>query len=226
MTEATKASTAEAKPKKEKAVMQYAIDGVPITNPSVNSLSGVAYFHTKGVAADKPHIKTVELMALLVKAGVTEPKTTAFTVTLPNGKVLSATVGTLAPKVERVKKADRPEAVAEKQKNVDRVERVKQSQAEATLLKKWKDGGEVGPRPDTSTLDELTTLRAAKPTKGAKKVAAQAGKVTIKPATKGTGRTAKKAPARKAAAPAAKTGAKTFRGPIPKPGAAKKAAAS
>lgn len=228
----TKAET----PKKEKVVIQYSVDGNPITNPSVNALSGIAYFYTKGIkGADHPRIGVKELTALLAKAGVTDPKTTAFSVTLPNGKVLSATIGALAEKVARVKKADSPEAKAKKATDSARVAQGKKAITEATALKKWKDGGEKGERPDTSTLDAVTTLRETVPTKGAKKAAAvtkavQANGGSLKP-TKANGRTIKKAPVKKATAAAkapaavkATGGPKVFRGPLPKPSAAKKAA--
>lgn len=204
--------------KKEKLVIQYAINDAPITNPSVNSLSGVAYFYTKGVDG-KPQgrIGVKRLTEILNGLGVQNPASEAFSnVTLPNDKALSATVGELAERVPRVKKADRPEVKADRQAKLDRLERNKNAQAQAKALKAWKEGGEVGERPDTTDFDALTVALARKPTKGSKK-AAQVTKAvksnggSIKP-TKANGRTIRKAPAKKAAAkkaPAAKKAAPT-----------------
>lgn len=238
--------------KKEKVVIQYATDGKPITNPSVNSLSGIAYFHTKGVDGDRKRITTSELTALLNAAGIVNPKSEAFSVVLANGKTVSATIGVLAEKIARVKKADRPEVQAEKLASNARLERNKNAQAQAKALKAWKDGGEVGERPDTKDLDALTVALERRPTKGAKKASQVTAAVkknggSVKP-TKANGRTIRKAPAKKAAAakkaaptaaqvasankfagaklnpPAKKTLERQFVTPLPKAGAAKKAA--
>jgi hypothetical protein len=212
---------------KQKVVIQYAIDGVPITNPSVNSLSGVAYFHTKGVEAGTDRITTKQLVEALSKAGIENPKTTAFTFPLGNGKTLTATVGALAEKVARVKKADQPDAVAKKLVAKARLERQTLAKTEAAALSAWRKGGEVGPKPETPNLDALGVSLARKETKAAAK--APAKKAAVKP-TKRNGKTvAKKAPVAKVAAttrpaaPAA-TGGKVFRGSFPKV-AAKKATA-
>lgn len=225
-------------PKKEKVIIQYAINGNPITNPSVNSLSGIAYFHTKKVDGKaKGQIGVERLTEILLSLGVTEPTTTAFSVELPNGKTLSATIGKLAERVPRVKKSETPEAKAEKVKNKTRAENSKLAITQATELKKWKNSGEVGERPDTSALDAITTLREAKPSKGANKAAQVTAAVkkaggSIKP-TKANGRTVKKATAQGATGqprgsvaktPATKTLERKFVTPIPKAGAAKKAA--
>jgi hypothetical protein len=207
---------AETQVKKEKPVMQYVIDGRPITNPSVNNLANIAYFYTKGVDGERARINVKELKALIEKLGFKgDPKAEVFSVTLPNGKVLSAEVGKLAEKVARVKKADQPEAVAKRRASTDRVARMKRSQEQAKALKAWKGGGEQGERPDTTDLDALTTQLEQRPTKGARKVAKQAKIVSIKP-SKGNGKTIKKAPAAKKAAPASGVAPKKFSGPITK----------
>lgn len=87
--------------KQPKPVVQYHADGVPITNPSVNSLSGVAYFHTKCIDGTAHHVTTARLTEILTDLGVEHPKTEAFDVTLPNGKRIHATIGELAPRPER-----------------------------------------------------------------------------------------------------------------------------
>lgn len=67
-------------------------DGKPMPD-SQNKLSSVAYYYTKGIGGDDvERIGVGELRDLLAKAGVSEPTTTAWEVTLPNGVTLAAKV--------------------------------------------------------------------------------------------------------------------------------------
>jgi hypothetical protein len=69
--------------------LQYIVNGKPITNPSVNKLSGVAYFHTKGID-DKDRVGAERLAEILRAQGVGDPRTDPFEeVVLPNGKRLA-----------------------------------------------------------------------------------------------------------------------------------------
>ena len=73
---------------------QYHQNGKPITNPSVNSLSGIAYFYTKGIDG-KDRITTERLVEVLADLGVADPRNTSFEVTLPNGRVIKAEAGAI-----------------------------------------------------------------------------------------------------------------------------------
>jgi hypothetical protein len=67
--------------------LQYVVDGKLIKNPSVNSLSGVAYFHTKGIGG-QDRVPTARLEELLKASGAEDPRRIPFSVDLPNGKRL------------------------------------------------------------------------------------------------------------------------------------------
>ena len=73
---------------------QYHQNGKPITNPSVNSLSGIAYFYTKGIDG-KERITTDRLIEVLADLGVSDPRGSSFEVTLPNGRVIKAEAGAI-----------------------------------------------------------------------------------------------------------------------------------
>jgi hypothetical protein len=91
-----------------KPVMQYFWDGHLIKNPSVNSLSGFAYFYTKGIDK-KDRISTKRLEELLAEAGVAEPRNSNFEATLPNGRVIKGVLaGTKALAPSKPKSAKRP----------------------------------------------------------------------------------------------------------------------
>jgi hypothetical protein len=83
-------------PKTERVAVQYYRDGKPITNPSVNSLSGVAFTYCKGVDG-KPRVSVKRLIEVLAELGVGNPRSEAFDVQLPGGMRISATVGSLVP---------------------------------------------------------------------------------------------------------------------------------
>lgn len=215
-TGAKKAPAAKkAAPKKEKApksVVQYWRNGEPITNPSVNSLSGVAYFYTKGVDGDRPRITTDELIALLKKAGVEVPVTKPFEVTLPGPKatVIKATIGKLEEHKPRVKKSETPAAKAAAAATKKSATNVRTAKAETEALQAWEDGGKKGPRPATPQLDGMKD-KLSKRTPAAKPAAKKA------PAKKAAA-PAKKAPAAAKVAPSTGVKPKPFTGPLPKTG--------
>lgn len=224
-------------PKKERVVIQYYHDGQPIS-PYQNKLSSIAYWYTRGIdGKDTVRVSSQRLKELLTKLGVKEPKTTLFDVTLPNGVRISSTLGSLVPLVPRVKKSETPAAQGVRAKNYAQREKAKQRIAETAQVKKWKDGGEVGPKPTTPALDELKAFTGDRMlSKGAQKATQVSKQASVKP-TKANGKTIRKAPAKKVAAAAKKAPAKKaaassksatvshFR-PVPKPSGAKKAAAS
>lgn len=223
------AKTTEAeKPKKEKPVLQYYHDGQPIS-PYQNKLSSIAYWYTKGIDDGKPRIPAKRFMALLIALGVENPRAQAFSVELPNGIVISATVqkdGKLVPIVPR---SERPKVDSSAVKK-ERAALTSESIAEGKLVSEWKKNGEVGDPPATPATDKLAKLLKRKPTKGSQKAAAT-------PSVKATnvGKGAKKVPASKKSAPAkaaakktaapskkAPAGAKPFAGSFPKKAAASK----
>lgn len=73
---------------------QFHQNGKPITNPSVNSLSGIAYFYTKGIDG-QDRITTERLVEVLAGLGVADPRNTSFEVTLPNGRTIKAEAGAI-----------------------------------------------------------------------------------------------------------------------------------
>lgn len=74
-------------------------DGKPMPD-SQNKLASVAYQFTKGIGgADVKRIGTADLVALLAKAGITDPAGSAWEHTLPNGVKIEARV-VEAPAVE------------------------------------------------------------------------------------------------------------------------------
>jgi hypothetical protein len=161
-------------PKKERVLVQYFRDGNPITNPSVNSLSGVAFFHTKGwkpesqrVVKDGETLDRVNvdtLAAWLAKHGVKDPKTAFGPVTLPGGQAISATVGELAPHVPRTPKEDTPEAKAKKEADAKAVEGVKAarkklaSEGAAAVAKQY---GAAKPKPFKGPLPKPSQAKGA-----------------------------------------------------------------
>jgi hypothetical protein len=152
-----------------KPVIQYAHDGKPIRNPSVNSLSGVAYFYTKGIDG-QPRIPTSRLIEILADLGVTDPKGSSFSVTLPNGVVLSSTAGALA-EPSRQLKASKPKGV------VNKIDRLAALRNEGEAVKAWKANGGAGPRPETPATDaKCAELQA--------KAASTATKTDVTPITK------------------------------------------
>lgn len=228
------AKTTEAeKPKKEKPVLQYYHDGMPISEYQ-NKLSSIAFWYTKGIegatknSAGHESMKAKPFVALLHALGVENPRTEAFSVELPNGIVISATVqkdGKLVPIVPR---SERPKVDSSAAKK-ERAELTSASMAEGKLVAEWKQGGEVGDKPATPATDKLAKLLKRRPTKGSQKAAA-APSVKATNVGKGAKKVpAKKAPAKKATAakkaPASKkaqAGAKPFAGAFPKKAAASK----
>ena len=75
--------------------LNYVVNGKPITNKSVNSLSGVAYFHTKGIG-EGDRVPTAMLEELLRAEGAEDPRRVPFEVVLPNGKVLAGVAPTVS----------------------------------------------------------------------------------------------------------------------------------
>lgn len=69
--------------------VRFSHDGKPMPD-SQNKISSVAYYFTKGIDGDAPRISTGALVELLGSLGVTEVETSEWSVTLPNGVVLSA----------------------------------------------------------------------------------------------------------------------------------------
>jgi len=212
--------------------MQYSRDGKPIVNPSVNSLSGFAYFYTKGID-DKPRVSVARLEKILKGLGVTDPRSEAFEVALPNGVVIAGTPteGDAPKAAKKATAVEDPAAVAAAKEAAAKTKlaRIDEMKAEGTKVKAWKDGGEVGPRPETPVTDKRTAeLEAKKPNKvaatvkgkAAEKAAVKATKVPAKKATSATGKrahAAKKAPARRVAPKRNTT-------PIPKSTTARRAA--
>lgn len=86
------------KPQSEGRVLDYYKDG-KLMNASNNSLSSLAYQATATIGGpDVKRISTADLVDLLAKSGVTDPRGHPFKVTLPNGHVIEARkVGAAAP---------------------------------------------------------------------------------------------------------------------------------
>lgn len=83
---------------------QYHQNGKPITNPSVNSLSGIAYFYTKGIDG-RDRITTERLVEVLAGLGVKDPRGSSYEVTLPNGRVIKAVAGAVEGTTRQAAKA-------------------------------------------------------------------------------------------------------------------------
>lgn len=81
-----------------KAPRTTAAEGIVFTHngrpmaASQNKLSSVAYYYTAKVDGDAPRVSTARLVDILAAAGITDPLTTEWTHTLPNGITLGATL--------------------------------------------------------------------------------------------------------------------------------------
>lgn len=85
-----KSTKAKAEPKPRGTTVRFLHDGKPMPD-SQNKLSSVAWYHTKGVLSEgSARMGVPALRQLLADEGVTDPANTAgWTVTLPNGVVIS-----------------------------------------------------------------------------------------------------------------------------------------
>jgi hypothetical protein len=86
---AAKSNGSKRRPVAEGIVFYH--DGKPMP-ASQNKLSSVAWSFTKGVVDGKDRLSTTELVDYLKSKGVAEPANSAWSVELPNGITLSATV--------------------------------------------------------------------------------------------------------------------------------------
>jgi hypothetical protein len=192
-----------------KAPIQYYRNGNPITNPSMNKLSGIAYFYTRGID-DLPRVTTERLSQILADLGVTDPRAQFDEVELPNGTRISATVGRLAPVSSPKVRARAAEAAksggskrgagsklsADGQARLDRVEAMRK---EGAAVKAWEDGGKVGRRPETPVCDAHEATQREEAAKRAKKANQTAHKATVKPMpAKRSGRTSSRSKSRAA----------------------------
>jgi hypothetical protein len=218
--------------------LQYFHDGVPYS-PAQNKLSSVSWWATAG---DNPRARTQNgsmgskpFRALLKRLGAEDPGKVPFKVTIPNGTVISArymtpeqaAAATRAKKAPAKKKsapakkkapakksaprkapankapaAPKPKGPTEREKQMKRAE-------ERAALRAWKDGGEKGAKPATPYSDELAAK--SEPSKVQQRIAADSARTPVRATN--VGRNARKA-----------GGPKKFRGPVPKPSAARKSA--
>lgn len=107
--------------------------------------------------------KTTAAKTTAAKKGTTSAKSTASKTAK---KSAPATPRASSPKAPRVTKAQRAELAQD-------------ARREDTLVKAWREGGEVGPRPETPATEKL---KALPPSRGAQKVANQGG--GVKPTNK------------------------------------------
>lgn len=124
------------------------------------------------------------LRAELAKLGVADPEHTEWSVTLANGKAVSATFGdppqaskpepaqAPAKAAQRASKAPRKRTVAQATGTTRKARRTKETvaalRAEADAVKAWKDGGSQGDRPATPVGDaERDKIAAAEETRRA-----------------------------------------------------------
>lgn len=74
------------------AGLRFHRNGRPLASSRGSQFACLAYFYTKGVDGNRPRITTGELRAILTAAGITDPTTTEWEHTLPNGVTLSARI--------------------------------------------------------------------------------------------------------------------------------------
>lgn len=174
-------------------------DGKPMPD-SQNKLASVAYQCTAGLYEDTDRITTGELVALLAKAGVTDPGATSWDVTLPNDRTLSARiagdrkavpaktpvvitkrqVGKTRVIPERAPRVRTARAARPKVDTAAEMKRLADAKAEHTAVKAWEKGGRKGTRPATPNLDAIKANYDAK--EAAKAEASTARKTATKPA--------------------------------------------
>lgn len=73
-----------------KATVTFTKDGKAV-GTSQQRLSSMAYWYTKGIDGDTPRVSVARFREVLAELGVTEPETTTWAVTLPNGIKIGAT---------------------------------------------------------------------------------------------------------------------------------------
>lgn len=72
-----------------KATVTFTKDGKAV-GTSQQRLSSMAYWYTKGIDGDSPRVSVARFREVLAELGVTDPETTTWAVTLPNGIKIGA----------------------------------------------------------------------------------------------------------------------------------------